>query len=278
MIDKDEINRQAEAQGLRFDQIEKDYVILWILRALEEPGLRPVEWVFKGGTCLRNCYYAGYRFSEDLDFSCRQVPDGIDAARKVIEAVVEWVRKMSFLRLAMKSVSTIEGDFQVEIPVEFSRGGPRRHGLPEVKLHLTFDEPILTETALRQVTPVYSDLDTFAVSTYSKKEILAEKMRALLQQQLKWARPRDLYDLWFILCHEGESFDWGELRELFIQKCQVRKVNPDLGGLVSEELRALNAHAWARQLDSVMAMVPDYQIVWREWHEFCGRVFGAKSI
>jgi predicted nucleotidyltransferase component of viral defense system len=182
MIDKDEINRQAEAQGLRFDQIEKDYVILWILRALEEPGLRPVEWVFKGGTCLRHCYYAGYRFSEDLNFSCRQVPDGIDAARKLIEAVVEWVRERAFLRLAMKMASTFEGDFQVEIPVEYSRGGPRRHGLPEVKLHLTFDEPILTETVMRQAAPMYSDLDAFSVSTYSKKEILAEKMRALLQQ------------------------------------------------------------------------------------------------
>jgi predicted nucleotidyltransferase component of viral defense system len=278
MIDKDEINRQAEAQGLRFDQIEKDYVILWILRALEEPGLSPVEWVFKGGTCLRNCYYAGYRFSEDLDFSCRQVPDKIDAARKVIEAVVEWIREKSFLSLAMKSVSTIEGDFQVEIPLEYSRGGPRRQGLPEVKLHLTFDEPILTDPAMRQVTPVYSDLDTFSVRTYSKKEILAEKMRALLQQQLKWPRPRDLYNLWFILCHKGESFDWDELRQLFVRKCKVRKLDPNLGGLASQALRDLNAQAWSRQLVSVMAMIPDFEKVWREWCEFCGRVFGVKSI
>ncbi|OGK12447.1 MAG: hypothetical protein A2Y63_00740 [Candidatus Riflebacteria bacterium RBG_13_59_9] len=278
MIDKQEINRRSNAEGLRFDQIEKDYVILWIIRALDEPGLKPEGWVFKGGTCLRHCYYRGYRFSEDLDFSCRQVSERIDAARKVIEAVVEWVREKSFLRLAMKSVSTIEGDFQVEIPVEYSRGGPRRHGLPEVKLHLTFDEPILTETAMRQVTPVYSDLDAFSVCTYSKMEILAEKMRALLQQQLKWPRPRDLYDLWFILCHEGESFDWDKLRQLFSRKCQVRKIDPDLGGLVSEGLRALNAQVWARQLEPVMAVVPDYEKVWCEWREFCGRAFGVKSI
>ena len=26
-------------------------------------------WIFKGGTCLRKCYYETYRFSEDLDFT-----------------------------------------------------------------------------------------------------------------------------------------------------------------------------------------------------------------
>jgi len=277
MIDKDEINRQAEAQGLRFDQIEKDHVILWILRALAEPELRPEGWVFKGGTCLRHCYYRGYRFSEDLDFSCRPVPEGIDAARRRLEGVIEWVREKSFLRLAMKTASTIEGDFQVEIPVEYSRGGPRRHGLPEVKLHLTFDEPILTATAMRPVTPVYTDLDVFSITTYGKKEILAEKMRALLQQQLKWPRPRDLYDLWFILCHENETFEWEELRQIFVQKCLVRKINPDLGGLVSRELRVLNAQAWAQQLESVMAEMPDYDKVWTEWCDFCGRAFGIQK-
>jgi predicted nucleotidyltransferase component of viral defense system len=76
MIEKDEINRQAETQGLRFDQIEKDHVILWILRALAQPRLKPAGWVFKGGTCLRHCFYEGYRFSEDVDFSCSGLGSG----------------------------------------------------------------------------------------------------------------------------------------------------------------------------------------------------------
>lgn len=27
------------------------------------------SWVFKGGTCLKKCYFETYRFSEDLDFT-----------------------------------------------------------------------------------------------------------------------------------------------------------------------------------------------------------------
>jgi predicted nucleotidyltransferase component of viral defense system len=33
-----------------------------------EPALS-ASWIFKGGTCLRKCYYETYRFSEDLDFT-----------------------------------------------------------------------------------------------------------------------------------------------------------------------------------------------------------------
>jgi predicted nucleotidyltransferase component of viral defense system len=67
------------------------------------------------------------------------------------------------------------------------------------------DDPILTEPVARAVNPLYSDLSAFTVATYTKEEILAEKMRALLQQQTKWPRPHDLYDLWFILCHEMKA-------------------------------------------------------------------------
>jgi predicted nucleotidyltransferase component of viral defense system len=32
--------------------------------------------VFKGGTALRRCYFRGYRYSEDLDFSADDQPNG----------------------------------------------------------------------------------------------------------------------------------------------------------------------------------------------------------
>lgn len=32
---------------------------------------------------------------------------------------------------------------EISIPIEYNRGGARRQGLPQVKVHLTFDEPVL---------------------------------------------------------------------------------------------------------------------------------------
>jgi predicted nucleotidyltransferase component of viral defense system len=33
--------------------------------------MKTESWVFKGGACLKKCYFETYRFSEDLDFSLR---------------------------------------------------------------------------------------------------------------------------------------------------------------------------------------------------------------
>jgi predicted nucleotidyltransferase component of viral defense system len=49
--------------------IEKDYVLGWLLAGIANDPDLSKTWVFKGGTCLRKCYYETYRFSEDLDFT-----------------------------------------------------------------------------------------------------------------------------------------------------------------------------------------------------------------
>lgn len=52
--------------------VEKDYVLSWVLYGISQ-NLKLSEWFFKGGTCLKKCYFETYRFSEDLDFT---VPHG----------------------------------------------------------------------------------------------------------------------------------------------------------------------------------------------------------
>jgi len=273
MIGKNEINSRAKAEGLRFDQIEKDYVIVWILQALSRSELKPEGWFFKGGTCLRHCYYSGYRFSEDLDFSCREEVGGVEKALRRLRPAMEWVQLNALLQVSVKEVQASDGDFQVEIPVEYSRGGPRRHGLPAIKIHLTFDEPILTEPETRPVAPPYSDLSDFTIIAYSKEEVLSEKMRALLQQQSKWPRPRDLYDLWFILCNRGERFEWKTLQSLFVEKCRARQIEPDPDLLVSETLKDTNKRVWQRQLEMLMREAPDFDEVWYDWLSLCKQRF-----
>jgi predicted nucleotidyltransferase component of viral defense system len=142
-----------------------------------------------------------------------------------------------------------------------------------VKIHLTFDEPIFVEPAVRPVSPQYADLSEFEITAYSKKEIVAEKMRALLQQQTKWPRPRDLYDLWFMLCRSREHFESGELKDLFIEKCKVRQISPDLAGLTSEGLREWNKDAWRNQLTPMMKTVPGFDQVWSDWVTTCRKMF-----
>ncbi len=199
----------------------------------------------------------------------------MEEALRLLQRVTEWVQTNSLLHVSSKEVLSSKGDFQVEIPLEYSRGGPRRHGLSAIKIHLTFDEPILTHPESRPVRPPYSDLSPFTVIAYSKEEILAEKTRALLQQQSKWPRPRDLYDLWFILCHKNETFEWETLFGLFAEKCRVKKIEPDPDLLVSETLKSTNKRVWQSQLEMLMKKAPDFEEVWKEWFAFCKEQFGG---
>jgi len=79
MITTAELHRCATRDSLRFDQAEKDYVILLLLSALSARADGEQQWFFKGGTCLRHCYYPGYRFSE-LGQALRMEPQGVDRA------------------------------------------------------------------------------------------------------------------------------------------------------------------------------------------------------
>jgi predicted nucleotidyltransferase component of viral defense system len=73
MIDKRDVLESASALKLLPNVIEKDYVLGWILGGINN-HLELNSWAFKGGTCLKKCYFETYRFSEDLDFTLASPP------------------------------------------------------------------------------------------------------------------------------------------------------------------------------------------------------------
>lgn len=65
MIPKNEIIEFAKKHKIEPRVSEKDYVLGWILAALNNIPTISGKWIFKGGTCLKKCYFKSYRFSED---------------------------------------------------------------------------------------------------------------------------------------------------------------------------------------------------------------------
>src|SRR4051812_18276972 len=79
MIDRREILDTASRVSLNPHVVEKDYVLGWLLAGIREHPELADSWVFKGGTCLKKCFFETYRFSEDLDFTLRddaQIEEG----------------------------------------------------------------------------------------------------------------------------------------------------------------------------------------------------------
>src|SRR5699024_9145767 len=69
MIYQKEIREKANAWKVTPNTVDKDYVLGHFLYCFFNFQNNKDLFVFKGGTCLRKCYFPDYRFSEDLDFT-----------------------------------------------------------------------------------------------------------------------------------------------------------------------------------------------------------------
>ncbi len=92
MIAKQELMRLRGEWQLDVGVIEKDYVLGWVLAAISAESALADTWIFKGGTCLRKCYYETYRFSEDLDFTVVDGgPEESDEMIEIFKRVSDWL-------------------------------------------------------------------------------------------------------------------------------------------------------------------------------------------
>ena len=90
MIKSGEIQQKARAAGVRDQQIEKDYMLSWILRGVAKHEELSKAIVFKGGTVLKKIYFDDYRFSEDLDFTLLNNDASTGSAQATNEQIFAW--------------------------------------------------------------------------------------------------------------------------------------------------------------------------------------------
>jgi predicted nucleotidyltransferase component of viral defense system len=217
--------------------VEKDYPLSYLLVGIYAiPVLRDLI-VFKGGTCLRKAYFAGYRFSEDLEFTARVPVDCGELERALHEAV--------FL---MCSALKAHGPFDATLASEGHRD-PHPEGqcsfrvrlqypwmrTPDcsLKIEVTMAEPLLGPITDRALIHSFSgEALNASVPCYSLAEIAAERLRAFLQarrqlEQRGWSRnrPRDLYDLWHMHKQSEHQVDWEATGRMLDGKARARAVS-----------------------------------------------------
>ena|SRR5438093_8100435 len=211
MIAKQDILDRAEEWQLRADIVEKDYVLGWFLAGIADHSEAGPRWVFKGGTCLKKCYLETYRFSEDLDFSL--LPDAAytrEGLAQILREIAERTTDLSGIDFPIEVVAVRERvDRQGRVTFEGKVGyrGPLSvPTTPRLLLDITRYEPVLDKATRRSIFHPYPDdlPDGAQVSAYSLAELFAEKTRALYER----TRPRDLYDVVFLLANRAEAIDF----------------------------------------------------------------------
>ncbi len=66
---RERIEKYSVKHPVNWSLLEQDYALSWMLYGIANVPKLYEHLVFKGGTCLKKCYFGDYRFSQDLDFS-----------------------------------------------------------------------------------------------------------------------------------------------------------------------------------------------------------------
>jgi predicted nucleotidyltransferase component of viral defense system len=187
LIPRQELLDLATDFGLQPNVVEKDYALGWLLAGIGEHAATRDTWVFKGGTCLKKCFFETYRFSEDLDFTLLD-HSHLDEAflKSLFDEIAAWVYEQAGLVLPpdarkVEVLANPRGGTSAEGRIGY-RGPLGRGGdAPRVKLDLTDDEKLVQPVDRREVHHPYSDrpADGIQVSTYCFEEVFAEKLCAL---------------------------------------------------------------------------------------------------
>ena len=265
MITRQDILDRASEWRLPPEVVEKDYVLGYLLASIAKNPETSQHWVFKGGTCLKKCFFETYRFSEDLDFTL--FPSARYSEAEILEVLRDVARdaaEMSGLDIHLDLVVVAPRHDRLGRPTFEGRiayGGPlTMPSYPRVKFDLTQHEPVIAPTLSAPILHPYPDRlpDQSFVTTYSLEELLAEKIRALFER----TRPRDLYDVLFVLDNGAAAIAFPYLRELFHSKCQERRIQPptaaQLMSLVEADQELLTD--WDTMLTRQLPDLPSPQI------------------
>lgn len=283
MIGKAELLETAGKLGLRPDVVEKDYVLGWTLAGIFAHAALKDVWVFKGGTCLKKCYFETYRFSEDLDFTLKDAAhlDEVFLKRTFAE-VGDWVYEQSGIEMPAagqdfevyanpRGARTCQGKLSYRGPVSPNVAVVR---LPRIKLDLTADEKLVLPAERVPIFHGYSDEpeEGIEVLAYAYEEAFGEKVRALAER----TRPRDLYDVVNLYRNTEARPSSAVLLDVLRQKCAFKGINvPSLADLVPhrDDLEG----AWSAMLGHQLPALPPVMSFWEVLPEFFRWLAGGEA-
>ena len=281
MIPKQELLDLATDFGLQPNVIEKDYALGWMLAAFgEHPDTRDT-WLFKGGTCLKKCFFETYRFSEDLDFTLLE-PGHLDVAflNKLFEEIAAWVYDETGMVLppdARKAevYTNPRGGTAAEGRLGYRGPLGRAGDAPRIKLDLTDHERVVLDPDRREAHHPYTDrpADGIWITTYSFEEVFAEKTRALAER----LRPRDLYDVVHLYRRQDLTPEREKVISTLTAKCEFKGIPvPTLQSIRQSPLVAELRVSWGQMLAHQLPVLPSFESFWSELPEVFSWLYEEK--
>ena len=239
----------------------------WLLAGIAANTDLSENWVFKGGTCLKKCYFETYRFSEDLDFTVTDEAQ-LDECYllQAFRQMAEWIYEQSGIEIPGEQIRfklVFEGGRYAEGRVYYVGPLMQKRNLARIKFDLTSKEKLVLPPQKRLVHHPYSDCpdDGIHVLSYSFEEVFAEKMRALAERE----RPRDLYDVVHLYRHDEIRIDRTVVLKTLQEKCAFKGIPvPTIESLLREDAKTKLAAEWEDMLAHQLPVLLSLEQFWNE--------------
>ncbi|MBX9924077.1 MAG: nucleotidyl transferase AbiEii/AbiGii toxin family protein [Rhabdochlamydiaceae bacterium] len=269
MIDKYEILKAAKELNIQPTTVEKDYVLGWVLMAIQDHPECQNNWIFKGGTCLKKCFFDNYRFSEDLDFTIlpqNHIEESL--MKKILKEIGEHVYEQSGIELPEKHISVDlyknpHGTFSIEGKLTYFGPLKQKTNFPRIKLDLTGHEKIVLLPERREIYHNYSDkpYSSTKAFSYCYEEIFAEKLRALAER----ARPRDLYDVIHLYQEKTDLLNKSNFLQSLTEKCNFKKIPvPTLEYIERHPQKKTLSSEWENMLRHQLPTLKPFEYFWHQ--------------
>ena len=267
MIDKSEIMDFSREFGLRANVIEKDYLLGWVLAGIFNHPVLGSSFVFKGGTCLKKCFFETYRFSEDLDFTLSDSSHlNQEFLRSCFNEIAQWIYDETGIEIPQDLIrfdvyENNRGFMSAQRRIGYRGPMQPRGDLPRIKLDLTTDEILVLDPVIREVHHPYSDLpgDGIRIKSYCFEEVFAEKIRALAERE----RPIDLYDVVHLYRHDELDPDQPLILNTLEKKCVFKQIPvPTKDSFRNRQEREELESEWENMLAHQMGDLPHFEEFW----------------
>lgn len=257
MIKPGEIQKKANQVGVRDQQIEKDYILSWILWGVSQHEHLSKGIVFKGGTVLKKVYFADYRFSEDLDFTLLDNNTSNEQIFEWFKETFEEIKDEANIPLEIIDDNEHEdGGINFYISYVGPLGGFGNN--KKVKVDISRSEKLEFDPIVKQAIVEYSDLEEHNLLCYPLEELLVEKLRCTMQRM----QPRDYYDIWYLVEVEGMEVEY--FTNEFRNKCISKQQNPDDFHKKLEQKLPQYKARWQKSMSDQIKKLPDFDQVERE--------------
>lgn len=257
MIKQGEIQKKARTIGVRDQQIEKDYVLSWILQGIAMHKKLSDVIVFKGGTVLKKVYFEDYRFSEDLDFTLLNENISNQLIFNYFNEVFEYVKEEANIPLEIIDDNEHkDGGINFYISYIGPLGGMGSN--KRVKVDISKSEKLQFEPIEKDVIVSYIDQEAHKLLCYSLEEILVEKLRSIMQRM----QARDFYDIWYLL--EIQGLDLEFYVNEFVAKCESKQLNSSDFFKKLNQRQAQYKARWKKSMKDQIQDLPEFEQVERE--------------